>query len=430
MPVILFTGATGDGKTHNAVKRIKEAAAAGRPVFTNIKGINEDGFLPIEGVEPIPINDNGELDWQLCPAADAETGQSGSLIVYDEAQKQRDKRNLRYFAHVNREKLSERAVISELDEHRHKGYDIIFITQNPDLLHRHLLGFVKEHYHFSRPFNKSESQVALWRSWQEKPNSTAAIERAEDVFKVNLEPEIFKHYKSTEQVTDKKVRIPKYMWKLGIIAVACFLVAGGLFFNFFSHFSSNGGRIGQQALDKELEKAGQNPKVQTALNAQNPELQQKIKACQEQFKWTAAQCEQAYNLVAEKQRTDQLEQSTRNNMEMVVYDYNPSKPFEQPSQAHLQPTSFPVFAGCMKKGNRYVAYTQQGTILHDVSQADCKRVVEDGDRPFNYFQNNRTESLSTGTLNNVPTQTNQPNSNQLISEELAKYQQAKEMGLI
>ena len=31
--------------------------------------------------------------------------------------------------------------------------------------------------------------------------------------------------------------------------------------------------------------------------------------------------------------------------------------------------------------------------------------MEDGDRPFNYFQHkNRTVSVSTGTLNNVPTQ--------------------------
>ena len=36
--------------------------------------------------------------------------------------------------------------------------------------------------------------------------------------------------------------------------------------------------------------------------------------------------------------------------------------------------------------------------------------MEDGDRPFNYFQTqNRTASVSTGTLNNVPTQQMQPN---------------------
>ncbi|MFH4316623.1 Zonular occludens toxin, partial [Acinetobacter baumannii] len=79
------------------------------------------------------------------------------------------------------------------------------------------------------------------------------------------------------------------------------------------------------------------------------------------------------------------------------------------SQIQYEVTAKPVFSGCMKKNGKYVAYTQQGTILHDVSQSDCRKLMEDGDRPFNYFQTqNRTASVSTGTLNNVPTQQMQP----------------------
>ncbi|EYT12631.1 zonular occludens toxin domain protein [Acinetobacter sp. 1592897] len=40
----------------------------------------------------------------------------------------------------------------------------------------------------------------------------------------------------------------------------------------------------------------------------------------------------------------------------------------------------------MKKHGKYVAYTQQGTVLHDVSQSDCRKLIEDGDRPFITFK--------------------------------------------
>lgn len=97
MPVKLITGATGDGKSHYAVKLIKEALLTKRPVYTNIEGIDLDGVMPI------PENDHGELDWQLCQSANAELGQQGALVVYDEAQKQKDNKGEKYFAWKGRE---------------------------------------------------------------------------------------------------------------------------------------------------------------------------------------------------------------------------------------------------------------------------------------------------------------------------------------
>lgn len=64
----------------------------------------------------------------------------------------------------------------------------------------------------------------------------------------------------------------------------------------------------------------------------------------------------------------------------------PNKPYDvDVSQIQYEVTAKPVFSGCIKKNGRYVAYTQQGTILHDMSQSDCKKLIDQGDRPFNYF---------------------------------------------
>ena len=81
--------------------------------------------------------------------------------------------------------------------------------------------------------------------------------------------------------------------------------------------------------------------------------------------------------------------------ESVGVAYNPSKPYEDSEiQDNLtyQVTAKPVFSGCMKTGSKYQAYTQQGTKL-DVSQADCERLIQDNDRPFNYFASSSKEQI-------------------------------------
>jgi len=68
-------------------------------------------------------------------------------------------------------------------------------------------------------------------------------------------------------------------------------------------------------------------------------------------------------------------------------NYDPSKPFdteEIQQKVIYQVTSKPVFSGCMKTNKGYFAYTQQGTKLN-VSAQDCRNLIENNDRPFNYF---------------------------------------------
>ena len=377
MPVKLITGATGDGKSHYAVKLIKEALLTKRPVYTNIEGIDLDGVMPI------PENDHGELDWQLCQSANAELGLQGALVVYDEAQKQKDNKGEKYFAWKGREKLSTRDVISELDTHRHFGYDIIFITQEPNLLHLHLLGFVKEHYHCSRPMNKQGSQIALWRSWQRNPNSSAALERAEDVFFVPFDKEVFEQYKSTELVTDKKLRIPKYIKKTAIIGLCAFAVIGLLFafvdnpiFNLNAYKAVSGDKEGIEEMKKYMPKAvaDQMPAKPNASNDLNIE-------CRKGVNVEKPECVKWFDDLSKGN------QSVGNSEHSVsTVSYNPNTPFNDESFTDLtyEVTAKPVFAGCAKFNGEYIAYTQQGTRLK-VSQADCRRVINDGDRPFNYF---------------------------------------------
>lgn len=372
MPIKLITGQPGNGKTLYAVYLINEALKEGREVYTNINGISLD-------VLPIPENNKGELDWTMTPKGDENLGVKGALIVYDETQK------LPYFAYKSKEKLSSNPLITELETHRHYGYDLIFITQSPKFLHLHLLELVNEHYHVKRPFNRKQAEIHMHRKACMLPETEAAEKRAEDVFKFAYPADLFKYYKSTEIVTNSKIRIPKYMKKLFFIGGACLI--GIIYILVFSDNKIFNHVKGED----ENKKFISNTTDSKVINPDKTTLKSDNRTAEER----EAERKEIYNKTMQHQK-DQLIQ------------YNISKPFET-VEVSYQVTAKPVFSGCMKKNGRYFAYTQQGTLLNDVSQDDCKRLIEDGDRPFNYFANDRSDMSSTEMQRSeISTQTNQP----------------------
>nr|WP_252714850.1 hypothetical protein [Acinetobacter baumannii] len=105
--------------------------------------------------------------------------------------------------------------------------------------------------------------------------------------------------------------------------------------------------------------------------------------CSKQYGLTIEQCA---DLRDPTKRNAELLAKEKNDMQSIVLQYNPNKPYDvDVTQIQYEVTAKPVFSGCIKKNGRYVAYTQQGTILHGVSQSDCKKLIDQGDRPFNYF---------------------------------------------
>lgn len=375
MPAILITGKPGQGKTHFAMKKwVSEALKEGRQVFTNIDGCDFD-------VQPIPVNEQGELDWTLTP--------DGSLTVYDEAQRLEDINGYRYFAWANRQKLSDRAVIKEIEYHRHSAKDLVYITQSPKFLHLHLLELINEHYHLTRLRNEKRSQISLWRSWQEKPDSVAAQERAEDIFFQPFDNEIFKHYKSTEEVTDGKTRIPKHFYKLGAIALVAFGLAGALLFNLFGHFS-DGHRIGQGAIETATgEKQpikSDNASTSTAnlkANAKNLDLSME---CRKAVNVDKPECKEWFD----KLTTDKASVTSSGQVVQAVF-YNPDKPYDFEYQPQVEPTDFPRMSGVVKlSSGKLVAIDQQGNYMQNVSQQDCRKWLS-GYRPFNYFPSNQQQ---------------------------------------
>ena len=141
MALTLVTAPPGSGKTLWMVWRILQLVNERRLVYTNIDG------LEIAGVLPIP---DWTDDWRDLP--------NDSVVVYDEAQEHpafdkyatvTDKTKKAYYHDI----------AHSLAIHRHFGFDIYLLTQSPNLIAGHVLGFVNKHIHLRRNFGFERATV-------------------------------------------------------------------------------------------------------------------------------------------------------------------------------------------------------------------------------------------------------------------------------
>lgn len=344
-------------------------------------------------------------DWRDVP--------HNSIVIMDEIHKRPE------FCD-NDGKMSQHPMIVDLTTHGHQNKDIYLITQDPERLNKGIRKLVEKMYLVKRPIQKPPfATIYEFERWLRDPWQAAASTRTksyQDSYKFFYKKKWQDMYTSASAHTSINFKIQNKFW-YALIAIAVLSYS-----SYWLFMKSGGDKLARTAVSG---MTGEKPE-QAPVDKKTEELQAKVKACQEQFKWTEQQCLDAYDPKQMNERNAKLEQSTGNSMNQVVIDYNPNKPFDTQYTAQAQPTDFPKFAGCMKKGTRYVAYTQQGTILHDVSQSDCRRVVEDGDRPFDYFK----QPVQVNNNAQLPDQNDNQKSDQSSVLKMAKMEQAKQEGLI
>jgi len=372
---ILITGTLGVGKSHFTVGKILEYIKQGREVYADLDD------MKIEGAAPIP-----EGGWLACP--------EGSVVIYDEAQKIPD------FQFVKGQTVSKNPLIYELADSRKRGYDIIFTTHQPASLHTMLLGFVGEHYNVTRPNNRKESHIALWRKVQVLPNSEAALARAEDVFKEPFDDDRFKLYKSTKLDTHK-TRIPSYIKKLIFKAFACFVVIGCILY-----FSPMLGLFGG-SLKTTLGMNKATPETSKGNVITNP---------------LAAAQSSAKQFAQVNQTTGSLNLS---NAIDTTPKYDPTKPYSVDySNYQYQYTDAPHFAGCVIMAGKCKCFSQQGSTL-DVEKKTCLAVVHGDGMPFNPFHVDQSVPSVTNmdTNQSIKTQTQIEQSNTRQQSVQSQYEQ-------
>lgn len=201
--LIIVTGLPGAGKTLYALAKLLPQYR-GRKVFVEgIPSIDHEYF----GTQELKDPDK----WYDVPEA--------SVVLMDEAQRVFPVRHAG--SKVPRK-------CSEFETHRHKGLDIVLLTQDATLLDVHLRKLCGKHIHVHRLFGSETSNIYEYGEFQKLPADTNSRKMALHTASFKFPKEIFDHYKSADAHTVKR-KLPKKLFILplclvGIIAAAWFAV--------------------------------------------------------------------------------------------------------------------------------------------------------------------------------------------------------------
>jgi hypothetical protein len=210
MPVALFSGLPGSGKTASLVKRIVELREKepGRPIFQfGINGLKE-GLA-------IPLTEEMLHKWWELP--------QGSIVCIDECQE--DGTHPDYpVALMPKDRGSPAAWVQRITKVRHYGIDFLLTTQHPANMSAYVRRLVDLHVH-SVMRSKGVRQTFTWNRCIDDPDNRREKKFADMSFSP-LPKEVFELYKSSSLHT-MKVRTPKMLKMLAALVVA-FVVVGGL----------------------------------------------------------------------------------------------------------------------------------------------------------------------------------------------------------
>lgn len=200
MPVGLFTGLPGAGKTATLVKRIIELKEKepGRPVFARgINGLKEG--LAIE------LTDEILHRWWEQP--------HGSIFAIDECQEDHL---------MPKDRGNPAEWVQKITKVRHFGMDFLLTTQHPCNMSAYVRRLVDNHVH-SVMRAKGVRQTFSWMRCIDDPDSRREKKHAEMSF-APLPKEVFDLYKSSSLHT-MKVRTPRVVYIAGFLVVLAICLA-------------------------------------------------------------------------------------------------------------------------------------------------------------------------------------------------------------
>lgn len=378
-----------------------------KQIYSNING------LKIDGVLPMPI----DLDWRRTPW--------GSIHFIDEI---RD-----FYPYNNKDgrKVSTSGIILEMSKVRHTDKDVWLITQDAEDYNYSLRQLIDKLYFVKRPPSKMQAcAVYVFDQYLSRPraaaDSTRDPKKYVDYFLVVYKKKYQNMYVSASSHTSmiKKINIKAFGYVFLFLLFATILVVGLMKIPIFTYFGTAVKMMTGASKDDPLNMNGsKQTDEKTMTMADEQKLNDKINLCVEQFQWTLDQCRQSLDPRLDQQQKEQLQASTKNDMETVVFNYDSSKPYDVDYQPKKEPTDFPRFKNAIVYNGKCTAYSQQGTIMSNVSSSDCFR-LSNGDRPFDYF-------VEKQTVQPLQQQQQVAQDNHFSDPEfIAKYREAKAQGLI
>lgn len=364
----LIVGTPGSGKTQFMISKIleiikendklEEQGLERRKIFSDIKE------LLIPEVDPAPD------DWRDTP--------DGSIIIYDEVQMRRE------FEYKGNQ-YSQDPMIKDLTIHRHTNKDLWLITQDSQRIEKGIHKLIDRMFFIKRPASKpTYTNVFEFDKWLSNPepaaNRNAKFKKYLDFYRFNFSDKYQSLYKSASDHSSIKFKLPKQLFVfLGIfLAVIAFVLIALMNTDTFNtkRFEEKNGTAqentstGDNAVSKKDSKEDN--------QSSNAPLDLSVD-CRKGVNVEKPECVKWFNDLSKNGSS-----VTASGVQTV--SYNPASPYDDLSQnLTYEITSKPVFSGCAKFNGKYYGYTEQGTKL-PVSKSDCVKLIEHGDRPYNYFK--------------------------------------------
>ncbi|WP_353675718.1 zonular occludens toxin domain-containing protein [Acinetobacter towneri] len=376
-----------------------------RRIYTNIIGINYPGVLSIHSTVDDPF------DWRDLP--------DGSIVFYDEAHEHPafSAKDLLPPARTDAEKKRKEQILDigySLTLHGHFGFDIYLITQNPKLLNEHVRAACSVHYVMRRLWGLDVAMIYEFAEVQTY-FANATRKQALSVKRFRYPKNLYKYYVSSN-VHNIQKRVPLLYMAFFAIPIAIFALG-------YSKASETGffGLIPKKEQTVQTENIHPEA-VEVSLSDNERDQLDKLDA--ESLGLTL---EQYRDLKDPTKQNAQNLAHTQNSIDQIVSQYKPSDPFDYSYMQAPPVTAYQVFSGCLNG----TPYDTQGTILHDAPKDLCKRVMA-GDRPFNPYRNTNNAMVTQNSITQDYSQAAEQTVQQvqLTPDELAKFQQAKELGLI
>lgn len=195
--IYLITGLPGNGKTLYTIDYVRKfAEKEKRPVYySGIPDLSESlGWQEFENPD----------EWHTLP--------QGSIIVIDECQ--------RTFKPLPRSGNIP-PCFSELETHRHHGFDIFLITQHPHLIDTRVRRLCGIHRHIIRAFGTHKAMIHEWSEVHADCEKNRTTSNKTVYF---FPRDVFSLYKSAE-IHTHKVHMPKivyYVFICVVVIVLCF----------------------------------------------------------------------------------------------------------------------------------------------------------------------------------------------------------------
>lgn len=326
MPITLVTGLPRAGKTLWTICHVKERAEReGRKVYTcNIPGVSIPGWETFDHPDK----------WEELP--------DGAILVIDEVQD--------FWPKQSGSGAPPKPILN-LSKHGKRGFDIYFITQEPNLIHSTPRDLCAEHYYVVRAWGSHNALVHKFTRYELHPDKRR--KQAEKT-PFRYPKEAFGWYKSAD-VHNIKRKIPMRLLALPVGALV--IVVGG-WFGFQTFLATVSGKATSDNPIAQL--LGAKPKPSGA---------------------SAPPSSQAQTSGARPPQSE----AAPSKVSMSAEDWLASRKARIPDFPHTapaydevtRPAVAPYPAACVHMGNKCKCYTQQGTVM--ATSADvCLQIVAHG----------------------------------------------------